>query len=78
MAEPETQTEDGTVTSDFLREARTGTTGVTKDATSYDQISAKYKSTDYESENEDTKKKRSRMDVGWARGNRKRHKAPFS
>ncbi|XP_018359681.1 PREDICTED: uncharacterized protein LOC108758934 isoform X1 [Trachymyrmex cornetzi] len=58
MTEPESQTEDETVSSDFLE---SGTEGVTSD----DQIA--YKSTDDET-NEDTKKKRLRMDKRSASG----------
>jgi len=65
MTEPETQTEDETVTSDFLEEVKKDTTDtdVTEDATS-DQVSTKYKSTDYESETNEDTRKRPWMDEG--------------
>jgi len=64
MTEPETQTEDETVTSDYLEEVKKDTTDtdVTEDATS-DQVS-KYKSTDYESETNEDTRKRPWMDEG--------------
>lgn len=65
MAEPETQTEDETVTSEFLGEVKTETdtdTDVTKDATieSGDEIFPK--STDYESEAYEDSKETSGVD----------------
>lgn len=63
MTEPESQTEDETVASDFLGEVTSGTEGVTSDG----QISLKYKSTKDET-NEHTKKKRPWMDRGSTSG----------
>lgn len=71
MAEPETQSEDETVTSEFLEQAKTETTDtdVTEDATvESGQVSSKYKSTDYESETNEDIRKRPWMDKRWARG----------
>lgn len=62
MAEIKTETDDETVTSEFL-EDKTDVTDATIE--SGDQVSTKYESTDYESEtNEDSKKKRPWMDKG--------------